>query len=92
MNKQVVGFSQEVSTVFQNYAWPGNLREMQNCIKRATLLTKGDFIQKSVLPSEFFEESKSEVEDFSLSGKEKELILATLFKTRNNKSETANCF
>lgn len=90
LNKQVVGFSQEVSAVFQNYAWPGNLREMQNCIKRATLLTQGDLIQKSVLPSEFFEvHNPSSEEDFSISGKEKELILATLFKTRNNKSETA---
>lgn len=90
LNKQVVGFSQEVSSVFQNYAWPGNLREMQNCIKRATLLTQGNFIQKSVLPSEFFEVQKpSSEEDFSISGNEKELILATLFKTRNNKSETA---
>ncbi len=89
LNKNVIGFSPEVIAAFQNYSWPGNLREMQNCIKRATLLTKGDFIEKSVLPMEFFEESKSEVVDFSLSGNEKELIISTLSKTKNNKSETA---
>lgn len=89
LNKNVIGFSPEVITAFQNYSWPGNLREMQNCIKRATLLTKGDFIEKSVLPMEFFEESKSDAVDFSLSGNEKELIISTLSKTKNNKSETA---
>jgi two-component system response regulator HydG len=89
LHKNVIGFSPEVITVFQNYPWPGNLREMQNCIKRATLLTQGDFIEKSVLPMEFFEVAKINNDDFSISGNEKELIISTLSKTGNNKSETA---
>lgn len=89
LHKNVIGFSPEVITVFQNYQWPGNLREMQNCIKRATLLTQGDFIEKSVLPAEFFEVAKTSTDDFSISGNEKELIISTLSKTGNNRSETA---
>lgn len=89
LHKNVIGFSPEVITIFQNYQWPGNLREMQNCIKRATLLTKGDFIEKSVLPAEFFEVAKTSTDDFSISGNEKELIISTLSKTGNNRSETA---
>ena len=90
LNRNIIGFSSEVIQLFQSYKWPGNLREMQNCIKRATLLTKGDFIEKTVLPSELFEIKKIQNEsNFSVSDNEKELIINALSKTGNNKSETA---
>lgn len=89
LNKDVIGFSPEVVTIFQNYRWPGNLRELQNSIKRATLLSQGDFIEKSVLPLDFFLKSHKEVIDFSLSENEKEAILDALKQTKNNKSEAA---
>ena len=89
LNKQVIGFSDEVRTVFQNYQWPGNLREMKNCVKRATLLTKGDFIEKSSLPVEFFLDQEVEPLDLSLSKNEKDTILDALEQTDNNKSEAA---
>lgn len=90
LNRNVIGFSSEVIVLFQSYSWPGNLREMQNCIKRATLLTKGDFIEKAVLPNELFEVKSTKKEDnFSVFDNEKELIINALSKTGNNKSETA---
>ena len=89
LNKDVIGFSPEVVSIFQNYRWPGNLRELQNCIKRATLLSPGDFIEKSALPAEFFQNSDKETNDFSLSQNEKEAILDALNQTKNNKSEAA---
>jgi formate hydrogenlyase transcriptional activator len=33
------------------YPWPGNIRELQNFIERAVILTKGDVLQLSALPS-----------------------------------------
>ena len=33
------------------YEWPGNIRELQNFIERAAILTKGDVLQLSALPS-----------------------------------------
>ncbi|MFV5696739.1 sigma-54-dependent transcriptional regulator [Flavobacterium sp. ZT3R17] len=89
LNKEVIGFSPEVVTIFQNYRWPGNLRELQNSIKRATLLSQGDFIEKTALPVEFFQNSDKETNDFSLSENEKEAILDALKQTKNNKSEAA---
>jgi two-component system response regulator HydG len=89
LNKEVIGFSPEVVTIFQNYRWPGNLRELQNCIKRATLLSQGNFIEKTVLPVEFFHNSDKVMNDFSLSENEKEAILYALNQTKNNKSEAA---
>jgi len=91
LDKDVIGFSPEVVSIFQNYNWPGNLRELQNCVKRATLLTRGDFIESDVLPAEFFQIQKqpSSNEVFSLSENEKETIIHALSKTQNNKSEAA---
>lgn len=91
LHKDVIGFSPEVVTIFQNYSWPGNLRELQNCVKRATLLTRGDFIEKDVLPAEFFQiqNQSPATEVFSLSENERETIISALSKTQNNKSEAA---
>lgn len=55
LERNVQGLSEEVTDVFLDYEWPGNLREMRNIIKRAVLLTKTAFIEKSVLPAEMFE-------------------------------------
>jgi two-component system response regulator HydG len=89
LNKEVIGFSPEVVAIFQNYRWPGNLRELQNSIKRATLLSQGDFIEKVALPVEFFQNTDKETNDFSLSENEKEAIIDALKQTNNNKSEAA---
>ena len=52
LGKSITGFSPEVETILLNYYWPGNLRELNNIIKRATLLTQGNIIEASVLPPE----------------------------------------
>lgn len=69
----------------------GNLRELQNCVKRATLLSQGDFIKSDVLPAEFFQTQKQQNTggSFSLSDNEKEAIIQALNRTQNNKSEAA---
>ena len=90
LNREVVGFSNEVIQIFQNYSWPGNLRELQNVVKRSTLLTSGEFIERDVLPSELFlVNSEKEEVVFSLSQNEKEAIIHALEQTQNNKSEAA---
>jgi two-component system response regulator HydG len=52
LGKHVKGFSPDVIENFMTYAWYGNLREMRNVIKRATLLTDGEFIEAKTLPFE----------------------------------------
>jgi len=89
LNKNIIGFSPEVVTIFENYRWPGNLRELQNIIKRATLLSKGDFIEKNTLPLEIFQTENRTASDFSLFENEKDAILNALEQAKNNKSEAA---
>jgi two-component system response regulator HydG len=52
LNKRIRGFSPEVEEIFKNYVWHGNLRELKNVVKRAALLTDGDFIEDRSLPFE----------------------------------------
>jgi two-component system, NtrC family, response regulator HydG len=58
LGKQVKGFEPDVEEIFKKYVWYGNLRELKNVIKRATLLTEGDFIEARTLPFEISNYSK----------------------------------
>lgn len=89
LNKNVLGFSPEVIRIFQAYSWPGNLRELQNIIRRSTLLTQGSLIEKEVIPPDFFEEENQSKSVFSKSSNEKEMIIKALHLCNGNKSEAA---
>lgn len=52
LNKNVKGFSAEVQQYLTNYHWYGNLRELNNVVKRSVLLTSGEEVQPDSLPSE----------------------------------------
>ena len=52
LSKNIRGFTPEVEAIFQTYVWPGNLRELKNVVKRATLLCDTEYIMPTVLPFE----------------------------------------
>jgi two-component system, NtrC family, response regulator HydG len=52
LGKNIHGFSPEVVETLENYVWYGNLRELKNVIKRATLLSDGNLIEAKSLPFE----------------------------------------
>ncbi|MFN3851306.1 MAG: sigma-54-dependent transcriptional regulator [Spirosomataceae bacterium] len=58
LGKEIKGFSPEVMEIFLNYAWYGNLREMRNVVKRATLLSDGPLIETKALPFEIINHAK----------------------------------
>ena len=68
LGKQVKGFDPDVEEIFKKYVWYGNLRELKNVIKRATLLTEGEFIEASSLPFEISNYSKLQFADQPVSG------------------------
>ena len=55
LKKDIIGFDAETIRLFQSYSWPGNLRQMKNVIRYATLLAKGRFITCAELPDELRE-------------------------------------
>lgn len=50
--KRISGFAPEVELAIQNYAWPGNLRELRNVIEHAVIFASGNQIQLSDLPEQ----------------------------------------
>jgi two-component system response regulator HydG len=52
LGRNVTSFSPEVEECFINYRWNGNIRELKNVVRRATLITEGDVIPLKALPLE----------------------------------------
>jgi two-component system, NtrC family, response regulator HydG len=52
LSKNIEGYEDDVLAMFVNYAWPGNLREFRNVVRRAVLLTPSGKINSKVLPWE----------------------------------------
>ncbi|MCB9018545.1 MAG: sigma-54 dependent transcriptional regulator [Paludibacteraceae bacterium] len=92
LGKNVIGFDKECMAIFCKYGWPGNLRQLKNVVKRATLLAKDDFITVDLLPSEMKTESgtiESESSALRDHDYEKRKIMKALKECNNNKSQTA---
>lgn len=102
LNKSVKGFSEEVIQHFMEYPWYGNLRELNNVVKRAVLLSKGDLVQADALPTEISkpknfqvqETQESEEDNHTLRSAsveaEKQAIISALEASRYNKSKAAD--
>jgi len=56
MSKDISKISQDAMGALMRYPWPGNIRELQNYIERAVILTKGDVLQTPALPSTVIEQ------------------------------------
>ena len=92
LEKDISAFSENTISAFKKYHWPGNLRELKNVVKRAVLLSDGEYISSSCLPSEVLAAGdKPDEQDFSLfkNRNEQEMILDALEKTHGNKSKAA---
>ncbi len=90
LEKCVSGFEPAVENVFMDYSWPGNLREMKNVVKRATLLATGKLITLNEIPVEILNPQKKD-DQFKLFNEENEseLILKVLISVGYNKSKAA---
>jgi DNA-binding NtrC family response regulator len=82
--------SPEVLNIMMAYSWPGNIRELENCIERALLLSQGKIIRKSHLSMRYTEEfNSSESSPISLRKSSKVLIEAALRKNGRNVTKAA---
>jgi len=52
--KRFTGFAAEALQAMANYSWPGNIRELQNCVERATIVASGAVIEEHDLPAYLF--------------------------------------
>lgn len=51
LGKKIDGISDNTMKVLSSYHWPGNVREMQNIIERAVLISEGSTIHQEHLPT-----------------------------------------
>ena len=82
---------------FQDYRWPGNIRELENVIERVVVLARGDEITLNDLP-DFLQRERPVIDTLqlelpakgiSLEGVEKELLIRALEKFNGNQTHAA---
>jgi len=100
MNTPVKKIDPKVMSLFQNYRWPGNIRELSNAIRSAVVLADGTIEAEHLPTSIRFSEEKVVEKPAVVTNKdavlrdvlkkvEREHIMATLQKTDWNRTEAA---
>src|SRR6188508_951790 len=94
--KAVKGVDQDAMRLLENYAWPGNIRELRNVIERATILAGGDLIEPTHLPPTLTHAKKDDpaatvllTPGMTVDEAVTRLIRLTLEHTRENKTRAA---
>ncbi len=96
INKKVTGISDKAMSILMKYNWPGNIRELENVIERATIFAQGPVIFPEDFP-EFFTNHKGRSDlnedgqklKEALKNPEKDLILKALESVEWNRNEAA---
>lgn len=97
----VVGFSDEAILMLQNYFYPGNVRELENMVERAVLMSRGRVVMAEHFPAKTSANGNGAAAQLetdllalpfhkSIAELEKRLIARALKDSGGNKSEAAN--
>ncbi|MCM3584180.1 sigma 54-interacting transcriptional regulator [Mesobacillus maritimus] len=101
-NKEIVGTTAEVVRIFQQYTWPGNIRQLENVLERAFHYSQSEWIEVEHLPKEFLstntfhsntqqDETKLDLNrKESINQTEKNVIIQALKKSSGNRTKAAN--
>ncbi len=93
-HRDIKGFAPEAMDAMIRYRWEGNVRELSNCVERAVVLARSDYItidDLSFIQTEGMDniESGANLENIKLSHIEEKAIISTLESAGGNKSEAA---
>lgn len=92
-SKSILGFENKARQALYRYDWPGNIRELQNCIESAVVMCSGKEISLEDLPptiSRFSGEGSISIPmGLSLDDAEKIIIKENLAFNNGNKTKTA---
>jgi len=91
-----LGITNEAMEYLERYSWPGNIREQENVIERAALLSKNKFIGPEDLPNSIKQEQNREAKRYkqmslkeALAEPEKNIIRRALEANGWNRQATA---
>lgn len=92
-NRPVKSVSNEVMSVFYQYNWPGNIRELENVIERCVLVSKDQIIHLSDLPEKYVKNSLMPTSDKKLDNyidqTEQKVIISTLKECAGNRTKAS---
>ncbi len=85
-NKKVTGIEQAAVSSLNAYAWPGNIRELQNVMERAVILAQ-DMVRSAHLPAQLLQTEVSEKPEGRemLKSIEREMIAKVLERNGGNR-------
>ena len=89
LERHIMGFEPKAVEAMMNYNWPGNLREMKNLVRRATLLAQDDIIRLADLGPSLQTPAATTGLQLHNEDSEKQRILQALEATGGNKSKAA---
>ena len=87
-NKDIKSFSPGAMQILMDHEWPGNVRQLENAVSHAVILTQGQFIERRHLP-QFLKQSVPDPPPTCLAENERRLILNILQESDWNKHEAA---
>ena len=89
LNRTVEGFDSEAAELLASHSWPGNLRELNNVVKRAVLLTRGNKITTAELTQAMGQIRTDNVLQLHDEDTERQRIITALQQTNGNKAKAA---
>lgn len=89
IGKNIRRISDDALDILMDYSWPGNIRELENMIERAVVISETDEIQKKDLPIDIATHYHDARKFWSIDSVEREHILKVLTIVRGNKSKAA---
>jgi len=92
-NKNIQNISDEVELVFLKHNWPGNIRELKNCIERAIIFCRKSSITMEDLPAQYHQLSQKEkpqsIYEETIGNFNRSIIIDALQKTNGVKKKAA---
>ena len=92
--KTIEGFSNEARSAIAGYDWPGNIRELRNCVESAVVMCRTDQIELHDLPPAVSRARRADSIEIELGTTmdeaEKKIILGTVAYCKGNKSKAAD--
>lgn len=89
LNRTVEGFDSDAAELLASHSWPGNLRELNNVVKRAVLLTRGNKITTAELTQAMGQIRTDNVLQLHDEDTERQRIITALQQTNGNKAKAA---
>ena len=89
LNRNVEGFDSGAAEMLASHSWPGNLRELNNVVKRAVLLTRGSQITTAELTLAMGQIRTDNVLQLHDEDTERQRIITALQQTNGNKAKAS---